>query len=201
MLCPEGEAILMSIRKLYPLFQALAYAALGIVLIVWPETSALTICYAIGAVLLALGLAYSISYFVQNHHGLTRTSTLVNGLLLFVIGLVVLLRAQEVLKALPFLFGLLLLVDSVFKVQAALDLRHMNASYWKVPLFIGLVTACLGATLIWNPFEAVVALNIFIGVCMLLDAVFNCASAILVAYRTHAFRRIQTEAQESIAKE
>ncbi len=191
----------MSVRKLYPILQALAYAVLGIVLVVWPETSAITICYAVGAVLFVLGLAYSISYFVQNHHGFTRTSTLANGLLLLVIGLVVLLRVQDVLKALPFLFGILLLVDSVFKVQAAFDLHHMDSQYWQVPLGIGLVTAILGAVLIWNPFQAVAALNVFIGVCLLLDVACNCASAILVAQRTRTYHRAQSDAHDPTTKE
>lgn len=191
----------MSVRKLYPILQALAYAVLGIVLVVWPETSAITICYAVGAVLVVLGLTYIISYFVQNHHGFIGTSTLSHGLLLFVIGLVVLLRVRDVLQALPFLFGILLLVDSVFKVQAAFDLRHMCSRYWQVPLGIGLATAILGAVLIWNPFKAVAALNIFIGVCLLLDVACNCASSILVARGTRAYHRTQADAHEPTAKE
>lgn len=167
----------------YAILLSVFYVLLGLVLIIWPASSALTICYAVGALFILAGLFYSICYFTKNHYNSMLGQSLAIGLVLLVIGLFVILRAESILKAMPFMIGVLLVFDSATKVQAALDLRRTGYSRWSSALLIGAVTAVLGLILIWNPFSAVVVLNIFIGVCLILNAVANLLSALLLSRR------------------
>ena len=178
---------------LYVLLLSAIYVALGLVLIIWPETSAMTICRAVGGVIILGGLFYILSYFTRNHYGSVIGPSLAVGLVLVVLGVFVLVRAEAILKAMPFIFGVLLLFDSATKIQTALDLRRLGALRWTAPLAIGAVTAALGLILIWNPFSAVVALNIFIGVCLVVGAVANLTSSLLLARS----RREQEQGEDS----
>lgn len=174
---------------LYELLLCVAYVLLGLVLIIWPETSAITICYAVGVLLIAGGLFYIISYFMQNHYSIVVRQSLAIGLVLVAVGLFVLFNARGILKAMPFMFGVLLLFDSAKKIQTAFDLRRIGVLRWNIPFVIGAVTGILGLLLIWNPFSAVVALNIFIGVCLVVNAVANLVSSLILARHSarHSF--------------
>ena len=94
------------------------------------------------------------------------------------------LRTEDILKAMPLMFGILLMIDSASKVQIALDLRRVQVRYWHVSLLIGMLTAILGIILILNPFSAVIVLNIFIGVSLIINAVANLTSSLLIAHKS-----------------
>lgn len=168
---------------LYSLLLSVVYVALGLVLIIWPDTSARAICSALGVLLLLAGGFHVISYFMQSHYSSMIRQSLTIGLVLLLLGAFILLRTDDILKAMPFVFGILLVIDSATKVQAAFDLRRLQAPYWYAALLIGIVTAILGIILVVNPFTAIVVLNIFIGASLIINAVSNLISSILLSHK------------------
>lgn len=179
----------------YSLLLSVFYVLLGLVLIIWPEHSAMTICYAIGGLFLLAGMFYIISYFMRNHYSAMLGQSLAIGLVLLVIGIFILLHAENILKAMPFMVGVLLVFDSATKIQAALDLRRGGFARWNMPLIIGALTAIFGIVLIWNPFTAIVVLNIFIGVSLIVGAVANLISSLMISHRFREQEQDQTNDQ------
>lgn len=166
---------------LYSLLLSVVYVALGLVLIIWPATSARAICVALGVLLLLGGIFHVVSYFIQSRYSNVIRQSLTIGIVMLLFGAFALLRTDDILRAMPFVFGVLLVIDSATKVQVAFDLRRLAVPLWYLPLAIGLVTALLGIVLVINPFSAVVALNIFIGVSLIVNAVANLVASILFA--------------------
>lgn len=165
---------------LYSLLLSVIYVALGLVLIIWPATSARTICFALGAVLLVVGIFHIIAYAVQNYYSSVIRQSLTIGIVLSLLGVFIMLRTNNVLKTMPFVFGILLVADSASKIQRALDLRRAKMRLWYITFLGGLITAILGIILIINPFTAIIALNIYIGVSLIVNSISNLISAIFI---------------------
>lgn len=168
----------------YSIMISVIYVVLGLVLLIWPGTSARAICFTLGAVLLLAGLFHVISYFMQSRYSSMIRQSLTVGLVFTLLGAFVMLRTDDILKAMPFMFGIILVIDNASKVQAALDLRRVRVRYWYISMIIGMLTAVLGIILILNPFSAVIALNIFIGVSLIISAVSNLISSLLVSNKS-----------------
>lgn len=149
---------------------ALVYLIFGLVLVIWPDTSMLTICRLAGGVMLTGGLASCASYFMQNSYLAWAGRRLSIGLICGILGGFILLRPVVVVDVTPFLIGVLLVFDSANRIQDAVDLRRQGGSRWQLSLTAGIITAVLGVSLMNRPFAAASALTVFIGVCLIIDA-------------------------------
>ena len=80
-----------------------------------------------------------------------------------------------------FMIGLLVLVDSVFKLQVAVDSRRMGAHSWWVTLVCTVVCLVLGILLVFNPFDGKQVLTIMMGVSLIVDGVQNLCTVVYAA--------------------
>ena len=76
------------------------------------------------------------------------------------------------------MIGLLVLVDSVFKLQVAVDSRRMGAHSWWVTLVCTVVCLVLGVLLVFNPFNGKQVLTIMMGVSLIVDGVQNLCTVV-----------------------
>ena len=146
-------------------------ALLGLVLILWPETSALTVCWLLGALCLALGVC-QIARFCR----------------LGALG--VLFRFA--LMILPVIGGFYILVEGVFTLQAAVELRRFGLPRWGLTLGLGILDLLLGFLLILDPFEGAAALMIYLGISLLVTGVSGVYTVISAAraFQSDGHRRI-----------
>ncbi len=61
----------------------------------------------------------------------------------------------------PFLLGVVLMLDGISKIQRALDLRVLDAIGWGKLLTIGILLMIVGVALLFNPFGAVKMTMVF----------------------------------------
>ena len=66
-----------------------------------------------------------------------------------------------------------MIVDSVLRLQIALNLRHIGGRYWAVLLVTSLVTLGLGILLLFNPFTVIKVATIVGGVLLIIDGGFT----------------------------
>lgn len=143
---------------------AAIYIILGVILIVWPESSARTLCDLVGSGIFIGGAICFISFFIRSSRMAQMRNQFVVGLILMLVGLVIVLKADVVVAAIPFILGILIVVSGLKKVQDGLTLKKITADSWKVILILGVINILFGLILILNAGTAARVLFILIGV-------------------------------------
>lgn len=165
---------MMSVRLVRILFALVSglFCALGLALLLWPETAA-GLCALLGGAVLACGAVKLMGYFSNDLYRLAFQFDLAAGILTLVVGLLLLLRPWDVLALLPVLLGLLILADSALRLQTSLDARHFGMKKWWLLLLGSLCGALLGTALLLRPFQSARALIRLTGLALAADGAEN----------------------------
>ena len=157
------------------------FLLLGIYLVVNPETSLIMICRILGAAMAVFGVMKIVLYFIREVEGVAIRFDFAVGLFCIILGVLMLWRAPALTDILSVMIGLLVLVDSVFKLQVAVDSRRMGAHSWWVTLVCTVVCLVLGILLVFNPFDGKQVLTIMMGVSLIVDGVQNLCTVVYAA--------------------
>ncbi len=155
------------------LLVSLCFLALGFVLLLYPTLSMRAICYTLGGITTLYGIFHLITYFSRTDFGEVYRFDFVVGVLLLCAGIYVIAQPLVVAQSLPVILGLAILVDSLIKLQNAIDLKRLASPLWWIVLVLAFITAALGITLMLDPFYTVVTLTRFIGVALVVDGCVN----------------------------
>ncbi len=126
----------------------------GACLLFRPDTSAATICILLGIASVIYGVVRLVGYFSDDLYRLAFQFDLAVGILAILIGGILIFRTQSVLANLPLMIGCFLLVDSVLRLQTALDARHFGMRRWWLILAVSICGAFLGVVLLLRPFDS-----------------------------------------------
>ena len=157
----------------------LVYLALGLALVFAPDMSARVLCYACGAALLAVGLLAVWRFAAARQERLLFAwFSLVYGVLFTVLGIFLMVQPDTVLTVLPAVFGVFVLLDSLGRIQNALELRRAGLVRWWGLLFFALLSVVLGVLILINPFAALTTTVRVIGAVLLIESVLGLACAL-----------------------
>ena len=157
----------------------LVYLALGLALVFAPDMSARVLCYACGAALLAVGLLAVWRFAAARQERLLFAwFSLVYGVLFTVLGIFLLVQPDTVLTVLPAVFGVFVLLDSLGRIQNALELRRAGLVRWWGMLFFALLSVVLGVLILINPFATLTTTVRVIGAVLLIESVLGLACAL-----------------------
>ena len=135
------------IKALYITISILSLLA-GIALVIWPGASVITICYVVGSAAILVGAVRLAGYFSKDSYNLNFQFDFAMGLVFLILGTVLIFHPGDTVAVLHFSVGILVLVDSVFKLQTALDAKHFGLKKWWVMLLCALFCAGLGLVLV-----------------------------------------------------
>ncbi len=152
---------------------SIAYILLGLGLLIWPEISMLLICRVFGAIMLIYGAVRIIQHFKNAADGWVAYSDMSAGVLCAILGLLLLLRPQLFIAILPMLMGIMIVVDSLMRLQSVLVLRRLGAINWGLQLVQVVLTLVLGVLLVINPFAGMSAVVMVMGAFLLADGIAN----------------------------
>ena len=107
--------------KTIQILQAAGYILLGLFLVLKPDTSVRAICYGCGVI----AAAYGLLHVLQCRKGKAK-GELILGVIFIALGVFCLITPQTVVSFLPFLLGVVLMLDGISKIQRALDLRVLG---------------------------------------------------------------------------
>ncbi|MEG1073701.1 MAG: DUF308 domain-containing protein [Ruthenibacterium sp.] len=178
------------------LLVSLCYIALGVVLLVYPALSIQAVCYVLGGVTALYGLVQLIAYFMQTDFGEVYRLTFVSGVILIGAGVYVIAQPLVIAKILPLLIGLAIVLDSLIKLQNAIDLKRLGAQTWWVALILSAITATLGTMLLFCPFAKALSLR-FIGISLMVDGCVNLFSFSFLSLKLKNLRKIMRERAET----
>ena len=152
--------------KVENILTALLYVALGVVLIMFPESIAKTLIYTIAAIVIAVGVIKIISYFLKREQAGYSNAGIVSGLIFIVIGLFILTSTKIIISVIPFVMGVCILISAYSKLQYVLRLSKYTNEKNRGMLLAAIVTFILGIVLIFNPFRAAKWMIRLVGICI-----------------------------------
>ena len=154
------------------------FIALGVLLVLRPDTSMIYFCRFLGGVAVLFGLARIIGYFVRELDGVGLRYDFATGAFAVVAGAFLIWRAPEVGEVMSVVIGLFILVDCVFKLQVAMDSKRMGARSWWITLLFTCVSLVLGLLLIFDTFKGQQVLSIMMGIALVADGLQNLCTVI-----------------------
>ncbi len=166
------ESLLKKV-KANTILSSLLCAALGLVLVIWPDISMQIVCIAIGAVLILCGVIRLFGFFL-NHDGSVYTQgNLVMGIVLVVVGIWIVATPGKVLAIIPIIVGILIVIHGVNNIQQTITLCKGKYSMWWLALIMAILTIGLGVLLIIRPFAALDTVVMLIGFFLIYDGLSN----------------------------
>ena len=177
------------------LILSIVFIALGLLLLVMPQTSLLWICYAFGAVVLITGVVCLVQYVRIRGSGFAAPFFLVAGVITAALGLFTLARPEVVASFLPVVFGIFILVDGFGRIGTAVDLARRQGDKWWLMMLFSLLSIALGILLLVNPFGAAVSVVMLCGVLLIIEGVVNLSCVVYTAMELRALDRMADAAQ------
>ena len=154
---------------------------LGIVMLVWPEISAMTVCVILGILCAVAGVYKLVRYFRLGFAGVFFRFDLGAGILYILAGLLLLIHPQDAAAILPMAAGIYILFGSVMDIQISVEMHRFGLGNWVLSLILGILDACLGFWLLFNPFSGAAALMMAVGICLIIGSVQNLYSVYCIS--------------------
>ena len=154
---------------------------IGVLLLIDPVGFTTGIVVAIGAILTVAGLVNVIRYF-RSPAQMYGDWMLGRGLLMVLGGLFCMVNSGWILAVLPALFtvyGIIMLVAGVMKLQHVVDLKRMGHPKWYAAGIAARAYVLIAVIIPMNPFGATVMVWQFIGISMIVSAALDMASLII----------------------
>ena len=102
----------------------------GVFLIVWPEVGKTVARYLIGGNFIFIGLARALGYFANDLYRLAFQYDLALGGFCVIFGILLIISPDHVQTALPYIIGVYVLINSLLKMQTALDAKAFGMKHW-----------------------------------------------------------------------
>ena len=159
--------------KLSFIISSILYMALGIVLLVWKDTTLDVICYAFGGITLFYGLFRLASYLGNRENASVLQADNFIGIIMIGLGIFFLLNRSVIQSVLPIVLGLFVIFNSIIKLQYAFELKGVFYEKWWILLFLGIVTAILGTIVAVNKFPTPDVSLLAMGGVLVTDGISN----------------------------
>ena len=163
-------------RNLSSVAMSLAEIVIGILLLVNPVGFTSGIIVAFGFVLMIMGIGTTIKYFRTAPEEAAVSQILMKGLLELLGGAFCAFNSHWFIATFPVLtlvYGVVILVTGITKLQWTVDIIRMKRSKWLWMAISAAISIVCGITVITNPFSTTTVLWMFIGISLIVDAVFD----------------------------
>lgn len=146
---------------------------LGILMILLPDTSALTICILLGIFCIVAGLYAIVRYFKLGLAGIFFRSDLTFGICSILLGILLLLHPYGALTFLPIATGFFMILGSVADIQVSVEMRRLQLGNWGLTMILGIINIIFAFLLLINPFQGASVLMVFVGISLVIDSIQN----------------------------
>ena len=163
-------------RNLGSVAMSLAEIVIGILLLVNPVAFTSGIIVAFGIVLMITGIGTTIKYFRAEPEEAAVGQVLMKGLLELLGGAFCAFNSHWFIATFPVLtlvYGVVILVTGITKLQWTVDIIRMKRSKWLWMAVSAAISILCGITVIMSPFSTTAVLWMFIGISLIVDAVFD----------------------------
>lgn len=131
---------------------AVAFVALGVILIIYPTEVMTTACYMIAALLILIGVISLVNYLRKDITGIIYRYDLVVGLSSILGGILVIVKIEDLTRLIPVILGFLVTISGILKMQNSVDMLRLGNGVWHVAFGLAIVNIIFGIVLLINPF-------------------------------------------------
>ena len=178
----------MKLNKMIQVFKTVLLVACGVLLLVFPSTSADTLSYIAGGLMALYGAVNVLLFFSRRE---AEGSRMAHGALTAVFGLYMVLRPALFGQLIPTLLTFVLLACALRSLQTGVKLKRMASPHAKVQLIVSGAVAAYALLLLAVPFSQLWVNYLFIGAGYVLSGVADLALWIV----RHRKKKEKKEAQ------
>ena len=161
--------------KVGMLLSALTSLVLGFFMMFSPDVVNNVLRSILGGGLSLFG-ALEIVFVFAKPNGLLSVGRVVPGVLSLAVGLVFFFRFETFVSLLWILLGVSLLIDGIYKLQYAFELKAVLVKTWWINLLMSLAALVMAAVLMIQPFDVQKSMTVFAGVLLAVNGLFDLAS-------------------------
>ena len=169
------------------------YIVLGLVMVIFPETTEKTFCLSLGAIAAVLGIISLVTYFSRDFEDSVYRYDFVNGVMLILLGLLFIVKMEMIIKLIPIMLGVMILANGIMKLQHAIDLKRIEFSGWLYVLVFSLLCLSVGAVCLFRPAFIASTIIILMGISFLFCGITDFITLFLM------IRKVKEYAKESSA--
>lgn len=163
----------MRVAKTGYIIMSVALGVAGVLFMARPELSVRIIGRALGIIMIIFGCVKLVGYFSKDLFRLAFQFDLEFGILLIALGLIVLIKSENVMNFIFIALGIAILTDGLFKVQIAMDSRRFGIDVWWLILVLAVITGFVGLLLVFRPAESAQVLTVLLGISLLAEGILN----------------------------
>lgn len=170
----------------------LCMITLGIILIVNPVATLVTIAKIIGWLLIIGGIATGFTLLAAFSPFVTSVAVI-----LILAGIIVVSNPVGVSTFIIKIFGLCILINACFRIYDVIQIKGSNDSHWGSYIANDVITAILGLILLFMSFSVAATVIIIVGVIMTVLGVTN----IITAYKVYKVGRYVNDGSDVVWEE
>lgn len=163
------------------IWSSIALIILGILLIFYSEVTIISISYVIGGILIAIGVIALIKYISNINKDIKNEIDIVYGIGTIILGIIVICNPKAIASIIPFILGILIVINSTAKIDYSFKLRKNKNKLWISTLIVALVALICGVLLIFNPFAGAEFITKIIGIILVIYAILDIVSTIRIS--------------------
>jgi len=168
----------MKIAKYGYIVISIVFCIAGILMILMPAPSAAFIGNLFGAAMLVFGILKIIGYFSKDLFRLAFQYDLQFGILLFLLGIITLIKTDNAMNFICISLGVCIILDSLFKINTALEAKCFGIRTWWLTLALSVITAAAGLLLVFRPSETLHGLIVLLGISILTEGILSLSVAV-----------------------
>lgn len=180
-------------KKIFLLMSAV-FITVGLFLILNPQISQQAVGVIIGVIFILYGAIKLIGFIVNAGLKSETTFDFVNALLNIGLGMFVIYNHGKVLTVAAVIIGIITGFESIMRIATAFELKNSNYEKWKNELVFGMISVLIALFIIFNPFKAVMAVYIMLGIAMTAYGLFRFWSAFKISEIFKALEPVETTA-------
>ena len=162
------------------IISSIALIILGLLLFFQAETTIISISYIIGAVLIAIGVLSGIRFVGGLNNNNQNELDVIYGIVCVVLGILIITNPTAIASAIPIVVGVIIILNSVIKLHYSLELKESKNELWKSTMIMSVIMTICGIILIFNPFAGAVFITKIIGALIVIYAILDIASTIVI---------------------
>ena len=162
------------------IISSILFLIFGFLLIFQTENVIKTTAMIIGGLLFIIGIFPIINYFKNRNKNKLSGAGLLYGIFSVVAGIIIMVNKNIIVSIVPVLTGVWMIINSVNKIQIAMELRDRKMSSWLLTFIFAIIILVGGALLIMNPINGATLLTKTIGIIIVVYSVLDIVDSIYI---------------------
>lgn len=184
-------------KKIYrmSLISSIVFLIFGLLLIFQTESIIKTVSIIIGSILLIIGIFPIVNYFRNRDQGILSSAGLLYGIFSAVAGIVIIVNNNLLLTIVPVLAGVWMIINSVNKIQIAMELRDNKISSWLISFIFAIIILIVATLLIIYPARGAIIVSRTVGIFIVIYSILDIADSVLIKLKGKQVKQEIIEAQ------